>query len=181
MPINHPGLKPRPTSSRTELAPETVARACTIKFTRRGGPGGQNRNKVETAVVMTHSPTGLVAQAGERRSQAENRTLALFRMRLLLALEVRASVPPDASPSALWRSRCHNQRIVIDPLHDDFPELLAEALDFLGGPSAGTDVEAAASRLNCTTSQLVKFLKQEPHAFLRLNKARAAAGLPPLR
>ena len=55
-----------------------------IEYYRSSGPGGQHRNVTDSAVRIRHIPTGIVAQASERRSQLQNRELALERLRVAL-------------------------------------------------------------------------------------------------
>jgi hypothetical protein len=160
--------------------PDRLLADCDVRFARRSGPGGQNRNKVETAAILTHRPTGLSAEANERRSQGENRAVALMRLRVNLALEVRRTPDPEAGPSPLWRSRVKAGRIVVSPTHENFPALLAEALDAVLA-TEGADVKAASEGLGCSASQLVKFLKLEPRALRLVNDRRSEAGLRQLK
>ena len=158
------------------LPGELLLNECSVSFTRRSGPGGQHRNKVETAAVLVHRPSGIQAEANERRSQAENRQVALRRLRLKLALEVRLPEGREASP--LWRSRLRGQRIVVAAEHDDFPALLAEALDAVTGHEY--DLPVAAAQLQCSASQLLRLLQMEPKAMHQVNQSRRERGLRPL-
>lgn len=56
-------------------------------FARSSGPGGQNVNKVSTAVTLRHGPSGVSVTAQDSRSQGRNRQLA--RERLVAAIERR--------------------------------------------------------------------------------------------
>lgn len=167
-----------------DLHPATVPEsellaACEARRQRRSGPGGQHRNKVETAVVLTHVPTGVQGSASERRSQEENRQQALFRLRVNLALAVRAPVAAGASPSPLWISRCRGGRIAVSSSHLDFPAVLAEALDRIG--TCDADVKRAAAELSCSPSQLIRLLQQEPRALQQVNDRRRELGQHPLK
>jgi hypothetical protein len=148
---------------------------CDTRRLRRSGPGGQHRNKVETAWWVRHRPTGVEAEANERRSQAENRRVAVFRLRVSLALDVRRPVEADFRPSPRWQSRCRAGQLHVGPGHDDFPALLAEALDVIAASEC--DPKAASERLECSPSQLLKLLKKEPRAMPLVNAWRAAVGL----
>ena len=158
---------------------DELLKRCTESRTRRSGPGGQHRNRVETAVILKHSESGVSAEANERRSHADNRVVAIFRLRINLALKVRTVAAPDDRPSDLWQLRTRQGRLSVNPSHTDFPALLAEALDRLSG--AGWDTTVAAERSGITTSQLVRFLKHESRAFTLLNDRRRELGLRPLR
>jgi hypothetical protein len=152
---------------------------CQVTRTRGSGPGGQHRNKTETAIVITHTPTGVRGEASERRSQAENLAQAKHRLRVELALAVRSEEGVGGAPSPLWQSRANGQRITVSTSHDDFPALLAEALDALA--DADWAAPATAERLGVSTSQLIKFLKQEPRALALLNRVQTERRLHPYR
>jgi ribosome-associated protein len=70
---------------------------CVETFFTGSGPGGQHRNKTESAVRLVHRPTGAVATATERRSQAQNRSAAVARLRERLTALARRPKPRKAT------------------------------------------------------------------------------------
>ncbi len=148
---------------------------CELQFVRRGGPGGQHRNKTETAVVIRHPATGLTGEANERRSQLVNRRLALFRLRLQLAVAIRCPIQSADSPSQLWLCRIGSGRLSVSAEHEDFPSLLAEALDRLAGNDGRLDLTSA--QLGVSSSQLIKLFKQHRPAMDWVNAERAKLGI----
>lgn len=159
------------------LTVEQLLADCDVTRHRRSGPGGQHRNKVETAVRIRHRLTGTTAEASERRSQSANQSVATRRLRLALAVELRCEA--SVAPSVLWSSRCRGGAIAISSEHEDFPAILAEALDHLA--AADWNLQEASGRLGCTSSQLTRLLRKHPPALTLLNRHRDQAGLSPLR
>jgi len=78
-----------------------------VSFFRSGGPGGQHRNKTETAVRLVHGPTGLTVVAAQERSQRRNLAIAFDRLRRKLI--ARSAVPrprvPTRTPTAVRQAR----------------------------------------------------------------------------
>jgi hypothetical protein len=159
---------------------ETLLAACTVRRSKRSGPGGQHRNKVETAVVVEHTASGVRGEASERRSQEQNRQMAVQRLRVNLAVEVRRPLECEGdTPSPLWQSRLRGGRLNVSTEHADFPALLAEALDVAA--ACDMDVKSAAERLGASATQLVKLLRSEPRALELVNRRRRELALRTLR
>ena len=160
----------------TQLDPDKLLEDCKVIQTKRSGPGGQHRNKVQTAIVIEHKPTGCVAEASESRSQGENRSNAIFRLRLTLARQVRhyAELEDFVLPE-VWAQRLRNGRIVISANHDDFPVLLCIAIDVL--TLCDWHVSSASQQLCVSGSQLLKFIQLDRLTFERLNRERKMRGL----
>ena len=161
------------------LPDDILLRDCLVRRFRHTGPGGQHRNKVETAIELTHEPTGVSGMATERRSQAHNRRVAIRRLRIRLAVEIRTVTSPEVHPSALWAARCRGQKILCSDRHADFPVLLTESLNAIHAKDY--DVKGAAAALGCSTSQLVRFVARVPDALLQVNTERKTRGLKCLK
>jgi protein subunit release factor B len=88
------------------LSDEALLGQCDVQAHRASGPGGQHRNKAETAVRLVHLPSGTRAEGKDERSRSQNLRIALSRLREKLAR--RAYRPPPRRPTR--PSRAARQR-----------------------------------------------------------------------
>jgi hypothetical protein len=166
---------------------------------------------VSTLITLIHRPTGHQSHAGERRSQKENKSVALRRLRLTLAVHVRTAAPPPQTPrgktfekflesldasistaghpgeqnSALWRSRVGGTRgggAGRIACNPDHHDYPALLAEALDTiADAGWEPKPAAERLGITASQLIKLVKDHPPAMVEWNAQRAKRGGHPLK
>ena len=148
------------------LTEQQLLAECRCDTMRGTGPGGQKRNKTESAVRVTHVATGLFAFDDVERSQHINRHHALQKLRLEFAFHLRCE------PTA-WKQP------VPSPSSDSFPLWAAVALDAL----FTTDFKLADAVviLGTTTSQLVKNLLKLPALWQFVNEERVKRNLPALK
>ncbi|KAI3984562.1 hypothetical protein MKX01_040439 [Papaver californicum] len=171
-----------------ELSDEQLMNQCEMDTFRSSGPGGQHRNKTESAVRLKHLPTGIIAQASEDRSQHKNRASALSRLRTLLALKVRSTLDLDSykPPPELLQILPKKSSIRGS---DTGPQIGHNNPKFAAGMRALLDViyaadgsvADAAKLLGLTTGGLSRLILSDDSLRIAVNEFRATKGMKPLR
>jgi hypothetical protein len=161
------------------LSDKELLAQCEVDRFRASGPGGQKRNKTESAVRLRHPATGLSATGTESRSQHENRARALRRLRERIAMEFRRPVDPDgyeppAEVRALFGAGARPSR--------RNPELMRGVQSLLDlFVATECSVSATAAAVGVSTGAMSRFLLSEDILARTTNELRKARGMRPLR
>lgn len=150
------------------LPDDSLLRLCRVDRCRGTGPGGQKRNKTESAVCVTHIESGISGAADETRSQHTNKALALQNLRLALALKQR-----EPTPRPWPHDWCPGKRDVL------FPQWLARVCDVLAVHEYR--VSEAAAFFQVSTGRFVRDLSHLPALWQELNRQRRLRQMSPLR
>ncbi len=152
---------------------------CRFEAYRASGPGGQKRNKTSSAIRLTHAPTGISVIANESRSQHENKSRGLRRLRHQIALEVREPFQIGQTPLPDWIAKTPpTKRLNISTKSENYLPAVALVLDILA--VSGWSVRDAADALGITSAHLSSFLREDEKLWAHVNQQREKAGLKKL-
>jgi protein subunit release factor B len=153
----------------------------TVDKYRARGPGGQKRNKTDSAVRIRHHPTELIAIAVESRSQHQNRAKAIKRLRQMIALHVRVAIDlPTYKPSETM-AECivRGQQLQVGRRDRRYNLVAAEVLDLIVATKGRLSESAEA--LGVSTGNLSKFIAKDLKLKARVNEIRKAEGIGNIR
>jgi hypothetical protein len=160
------------------LSDEELFAQCAFDRYRASGPGGQKRNKTDSAVRLRHGPTGLIVTAADSRSQHDNRARALKRLRAALAFELRQATAGATPPEAILQAMTTGQ-LALKERDANFLPAYAWVLDVMEEQQGR--LAETAERLGVSTGRLVRFLETSPDGWQAAMRLRAKYGQKPLR
>lgn len=156
-----------------DMEDEALLRLCREECFRASGPGGQHRNKTESAVRLSVREGAVVGLCSEHRSQHRNRAEALRRLRIAIAMDMRLPIVDDRIEKPTkeeWKLGRKDRR---------YAAFIAHLLDVLAHHEWA--VGLAAERLGTSTGKLIRRLSRDPQLWNFVNQARAKLGLVNLR
>jgi hypothetical protein len=146
-----------------------LLRHCRMDVMRGSGPGGQKRNRTESAVRLTVQGSGVQVVCDKTRSQTKNRELALRELRLLLALECRF---PTRDTERGWTEA--------PPLkHPEFAVWVARVLDVFAGHD--WQVGETARALKISTNHFSRVVLRDDRVLRSVNRERERLDLRALK
>jgi hypothetical protein len=156
---------------------------CEVDRYRASGPGGQHRNKTESAVRLRHKLTGVSAIGEDSRSQSENKLHAVRRLRSAIALEVREPVVVDGYvPSARLAAFVAAGTAPLGAktrLTGGYWAAIGELLDLI--VANNLEIGTSAQLLEISTGALSKLLLHDDAVARVVNDLRRARAMRPLR
>ena len=144
----------------------TLCSICRITFSKDSGPGGQKRNKTSSLATVELPELGVSASDCTERSQFRNRSNALKKLRMMLALNFRESelkIPENMACS------------MNSPA---YPLFAAQLLDIM--QSNDWDHRKAAVLCGISPTAMLKKFYRDPELWQFLQKKRKESSLPPL-
>ena len=144
-----------------------LLKSCKFDEYQASGPGGQKRNRKYSAVRLTHLPTGIEVCSAESRSQKQNRSSALKKLRNMIAVKIRSEEPLTLESHVIG---LNNSR---------YPLFLAKLFDELN--SCEFRISEAAEAMGLSTGKLVKLISRDSHIWQFINSERKKRGLNPLK
>jgi hypothetical protein len=164
---------------------------CDLHTYRSSGPGGQHRNKVSSAVRLRHQPTGITAHGDDSRSQHENKALAIKRLRMNFALQLRRPVDKVAGEVPAVLRECifaprgkamiapGLKRLQVGRKDFRFWRAAAAMLDILEAFEGR--ISEAAAWLGVSTSNFVSTLQDDRHLLAAAQQIRKKYGHGPVK
>ncbi|MCM8537975.1 MAG: peptide chain release factor-like protein [Lentisphaeraceae bacterium] len=140
---------------------------CTLDFYKARGPGGQKKNKTESAVRLTHNDSSVAATASEDRKQSVNKSKAIKRLKLELAFTMRC-------PAVPWKGQMD-----MNPSNKHYSLFCACLFDHL--EENDWQISTVAEAYKLSTNKLIKIISKSDTLWQEVNKRRTSLNHKPLR